>query len=617
MSSVQLRIAAGRALLTGKLDNLTIQLSMRLEGRKDFLKAGGFSFEATPINIERFRETYPDAPIEGVVPGTSLFHNWDTNLLAAPRAPYAFKTPPFKFQHIALVRSAGLGATPVAIQASPAPAGTGQEPGQPVGQNSPENDPIVATGVVTGPAPPQAGQEAPPASPEPPPVANSGPAKVFAVLGETGTGKTKILIDTAGLLWCCGLIDAVLVVSPKGVHAQWIEEQLPTHLGVPWQGVIVDTNKKMPTWQRDKLCIMSVNEDYPSRSKAGMLTCEEFIDTFRGRVLMIIDESHGIKTFTSGRTEAMIELGRACAYRRIATGTPLGLNLIDAFSQYYFLDEAILGQRYASTFKAEYCLTTGSGAEERIIGHKNVEQFWTRVDPYTFRITKDEADLQLPPKHYDRYAFEMSPEQKHHYTAMKQDMIAKMDNGELVASASVMTQMLRLQQIACGFLSDGKTVQHLNNARMQALMDVIQQREGKIVIWGRFKEDIVAIKRALGAEAVTYYGETSDADRKRAKEQFLDPNSGIRFFVSNPAAGGTGLNLQGECRTVIYYSNSFNAIDRWQSEDRVHRIGTLGAVTYIDLVARGTIDIKLLQNLRAKKSISDLAFDDIRQMLAA
>lgn len=597
MSSVLLKIRDNRALLTGRLDNITLQLSMRLEGRKDFLKTGGFSFEPTPFNMEHFRALYPDAVIEGAVPGSKLFENWADATTAVGRGQYAFRTPPFPFQGVALARSSGL-------KPQIWPTAVGREP---------DACPAEATGYpCTHWAPPGIGHNGPP--PDEPSV--EPPAKVFAILGETGTGKTKILIDTAGLLWSMGLIDAVLVVSPKGVHAQWIEEQLPEHLNVPWQGAIIDTQRKVPRWDRSKLCIMSVNADYP-RLKHGVVNCEEFIDSFRGRVLMIVDESHKIKTFSSARTEAIIELGRACAYRRIATGTPLSLNLMDAFAQYYFLDEAILGQRYVSTFKAEYCITQGSGKDEVITGHKNVEQFWSRVDKYTFRITKDEADLGLPPKHYDRVQFELSAEQKHHYETMKADMLANMDSGQLIAPTSIMTQMLRLQQIACGFLTDGDKLQYLDNARMQALMDTIEQREGKIVIWARFKEDIKAIKKALGAEAVTYYGETSDADRKIAKEKFLDHNSGIRFFVSNPAAGGTGLNLQGDCRTVIYYSNSFNAIDRWQSEDRVHRIGTRSAVTYFDLVARGTIDLKLLRNLRNKKSISDLAFDDIRQMLMA
>ena len=107
---------------------------------------------------------------------------------------------------------------------------------------------------------------------------------------------------------------------------------------------------------------------------------------------------------------------------------------------------------------------------------------------------------------------------------------------------------------------------------------------------------------------------TSDAARAEAVRSFLDPE-GARVFLSNPQAGGTGLNLQGRCNHAIYYSNGFSAIDRWQSEDRIHRIGTNGAVVYTDLVAKGSIDAAILNNLKKKKGLSDMALGDIKEIL--
>jgi SNF2 family DNA or RNA helicase len=75
------------------------------------------------------------------------------------------------------------------------------------------------------------------------------------------------------------------------------------------------------------------------------------------------------------------------------------------------------------------------------------------------------------------------------------------------------------------------------------------------------------------------------------------------------------LNLQGICRTNVYYSNSFNSLARWQSEGRTWRDGTTGSVVYIDLVAKGSPDSRILQNLKDKKSISDLALDEYRKLI--
>ena len=74
---------------------------------------------------------------------------------------------------------------------------------------------------------------------------------------------------------------------------------------------------------------------------------------------------------------------------------------------------------------------------------------------------------------------------------------------------------------------------------------------------------------------------------------------------------------KGGCGTVIYYSNSFNYITRAQSEDRTHRIGMKGAVTYFDLVADKSVDSHILRNLNAKRSVSDLTLDEIRASLVA
>ena len=548
MSEVHLRIEGNRAVLTGKLGKILLQLSQSLEGQKRWVKTGGFSFEATPMNLERAKSFFPEAVVDDKNASSDKFEQLAEKTEKRVETSYHSLTKPFPFQSKALSLSLG--------------------------------------------------------------------SRAYAVLGEMGTGKSKILIDTAGHLWCDGLIDAVLIVAPKGVHTQWVEEEIPKHMGpmVDWQGAAIDVSKtKKPEWQNDKLAIMAVNVDYPRLDK-GYEFCESFIAKFRGRVLMIVDESHKIKTLSSQRTQNIIALGRKCSFRRIATGTPISKNLVDAFSQFSFLDPAILGQKYITSFRAEYCIMGGYEMRE-VIAHKNIEQFYSRISPFSFRITKEEADLGLPPKNYIRKTFEMSQEQKHHYLAMKADMITRMDDGEFVTVTSALPQLTRLQQIACGFLSDGVKLQRVENSRIDALKEVIEEREGKIIIWCRFNEDILWLKSQFGNSALTYYGDTSVNDREIAKQRFLDPDDKVRFLIANPSAGGTGLNLQGDCRTVIYYSNSFNSIDRWQSEDRVHRIGAKGAITYIDLIAKGTIDTKILSNLRNKKSISDLAFDDIRQLL--
>jgi SNF2 family DNA or RNA helicase len=98
-------------------------------------------------------------------------------------------------------------------------------------------------------------------------------------------------------------------------------------------------------------------------------------------------------------------------------------------------------------------------------------------------------------------------------------------------------------------------------------------------------------------------------------EEFQKPDSEMRFFVGNPSTGGYGLTLTA-AQTMVYYSNSFDLEKRLQSEDRAHRIGQTKNVTYIDLIAVGTVDEKIVKALRDKINIATQVMgEDFKQWL--
>lgn len=446
-------------------------------------------------------------------------------------------------------------------------------------------------------------------------------SKSFALFAEMGLGKSKILIDIIGYKWCINEIDAVIILSPKGVHSQWAESQFPEHMSevVRYRAWVWDKSPKelerhKSLFDFDGLRIVTMNLD-AIKTDSGNKLLKEFIKFHKGRVLIAVDESHGIKTFGSARTKKAIELGGMCEVRGILTGSPIAKNVVDLFSQFKFLDERILGFRYLKPFTAQYCVTRWNGFGNEIIGAKNLEQLYKKIDKYTLRATKDELDL--PPKMYDQYVFELTEEQKKAYKELKTKFLTQLAEDTEVSVTNAISALTRLQQITSGYLpnEDGETFEFPKNPRLEALDSVIENIEGKIIIWSRFTHDVELITKHLGKEAVSYYGGTSDKDRKIAIEKFLDKDSGVRFFVANPAAAASGLNLQGLCTTCIYYANDYNAINRWQSEDRIHRVGTRGTCTYIDLVAKGSADKKIIANLKEKKSLSDLALDDVRKLI--
>ena len=436
--------------------------------------------------------------------------------------------------------------------------------------------------------------------------------RYFALFMEQGTGKSKVAIDRAGELYSEGKISAVLLVGPKGVHRQWSESQLPTHMGCEWSA---------QTWPfkdlsgGDGLNWLCINIDAVKTPK-GFNICNDFIYAHKN-VLMILDESQQIKNSKSKRWVAANALGRGCDYRMILTGTPIAKDLTEEWAQFKWLDERIIGIRYMNAFRNRYCIM--GGFEGRVVvGHKNVEELKEVVAPYSFRATKD--DIGILPKAHDRFTFDLTAQQRSMMNSLKQDLIAGINSGEIVSASNAAVAVMRIQQVSNGFFVDEDDVLHRlmepkKNPRIIALMELLETLEGKIVIWARFVEDIRQIMEQLGDEAVSYYGRTSDTERKSAISTFLDPGSKVRFFVSNPQAGGVGLNLQGDCQRAIYYSNSYSSIDRWQSEDRIHRIGTNGACVYTDLVAKASPDVKILQSLRSKKAISQMALGDIKQWM--
>lgn len=451
--------------------------------------------------------------------------------------------------------------------------------------------------------------------------------EVSAMFMGTGTGKTKMSIDKSLYLYCDYKIDGLLVMTKKGVHEQWIDEQLPEHvpkdityLAHAWGGMkTVREKREFENFLRikDVFKVFAINIDATWR-KDGLDCIIKFIDSMGGNVYGLVDESQDISDPESKRGENLLQIRDAVRYRSILSGTPIGTNLENVWGQFMYLDPDIVGHKYKTAFRGEYCNMVSNGfGGQKIQSHKNLKSFYARIDNVTFRATKEE-DLDLPEKVYKRDTFQMSDAQRKAYEELRKDFLTKLENEKIVTVDHAATMIMRLQQITCGFVTDEDgTVQYFDdNPRLKRAQEIDEEigRNEKKIFWCRFKDDAQMLMKAFGKRAVDYVGATSDADRSRNKALFMDPNSGKDIFISNPAAGGTGLNLQGNCAYAIYYSNSFNAIHRWQSEDRIHRIGTYKTTFFIDMMASRSVDARILQNLKAKKDFSDLVLDDIRKM---
>ena len=441
--------------------------------------------------------------------------------------------------------------------------------------------------------------------------------ETYAYFMEMGTGKTKVLIDNAAMLYDNGKIDGVLIVAPKGVVKTWYEQELPTHLPEHIENVSILWQPNITKKQQEKLeslfevetalHILVMNVEAFSTTK-GTDFASKFLNSHK--TLMVIDESTTIKTPKAKRTKSIVHLSESAKYRRIMTGSPVTKNPLDLYSQCYFLDPFHLEHQSYYSFRTRYAIMKTANISGRQIqlvnGFKNLGELSDKLKPFSYRVLKEDC-LDLPDKIYMKRNIKLSPDQFKLYEQMRKEALAVL-NGKQTTTVNTLTQLMRLQQITCGhFTADDGSTQSIVNNRLSELMNVLEETEGKAIIWAHYQFDITSIIREIvkvhgPGSVVDYYGLTPQDERQENIRKFQsDPR--CRFIVGTPATGGYGITLTA-ANTVIYYSNGYDLEKRLQSEDRAHRIGQKKSVTYVDIMAEETVDEKIVKALRKKINIA-------------
>ncbi len=441
--------------------------------------------------------------------------------------------------------------------------------------------------------------------------------ELFAYFMEMGTGKSKVLIDNVSMLYDKGKINGFLLVAPKGVYKNWFDSEIPTHM-------VDHVDKKMVLWQAnitksqqqkldtlfepgEDLHILIMNVDAFSTSK-GVEFAAKFLRCHR--TMMAIDESTTIKNPDAKRSKHICSLGRYAKYKRILTGSPVTKSPLDLYKQCEFLGEGLLDFTSYYAFRTRYAILKtmnfGSHSAKVPVGYKNLQELSDKIALFSDRVLKEDC-LDLPDYTYQKRIIQLSKEQQKIYDQMKNVALAQMD-GKLMTTSTALVQLMRLQQITCGhFKADDGTLKIIKNERVNALMDILEEVEGKAIIWAHWRHDIDSIVKAVEKEypgsVMTYYGSTSTEDRAKAIKAIQDPKSKVRFVVGTPQTGGYGITLT-EANVMIYYSNGYDLEKRTQSEARINRIGQKRKMTYIDIICEKTVDERIVKALRKKINIA-------------
>ena len=337
-----------------------------------------------------------------------------------------------------------------------------------------------------------------------------------------------------------------------------------------------------------------------------------------------MDESTTIKNKSAKRTKNILGLRGLAQVRRILTGSPITKSPLDLFTQCQFLSPELLGFSSYLAFRNRYAEMTdipvGSGRYISVPKYyKRLEELEIKLKQFATRIRKDQC-LDLKPKVRSKRYIELEGESKQIYNRLRTSALAIVEDST-ISFSNKLTEIVKLHQVCNGFTKDddGKMLK-LHDHKLKALEEIIEETDGKIIIWANYLWNIHEIKHFLetryGSDSVvSIFGEVSVLERKKAVERIqTDPD--CRFLVGNPTTGGFGLTLTA-CNTVVYYSNSYNLEVRMQSEDRAHRMGQTGTVVYVDIVAKNTLDEAILKSLINKGQIAakTLGEEDLRSWL--
>lgn len=456
-----------------------------------------------------------------------------------------------------------------------------------------------------------------------------------ALIWQMRTGKTKAMVDLACYLWEQCEIDAVVVVAPNNVHLNWGRREIPAHMwdGVPYRGFVWDSGKTSNIQyevglqqfieDQHKLCWYMVNAE-----ALGLEKARKYLGRFlrsRRRVLLIVDEVHEFRWPTSKRSHGLITLARnkRCAYRRILSANPIDNSPLHAYAEFEVLAPAALGFETFGEFEDRYGVKddiyipggfTSAGVkrsprkQRAVVDYKNLDELQSKIGKWSSLVMRSDVD-DMPELLPGRAEFELTRAQKDLHNALVRGALARLDSGEIIPPVEGGVLMIRLQQIASGFIVDAEGEVHdimpaEENPRLLALLAELKLTPGKSLVWCRFREDVLRVVDYLGRKgikAVHYYGGTTRKERVRHEEAFRnDPKTTV---LVGQYQIGQGLDFSA-AEDVIWYSQTSDLLRRRQADERATKIGGR-RIGLTDLVAAGSNDSKLLDDLAAKAVRAD------------
>lgn len=420
-----------------------------------------------------------------------------------------------------------------------------------------------------------------------------------AFLMEMGTGKTLAAIAVAGKRFLDGKISRLLVVAPLSVLHVW-ENEFKKFADFPYY---IQVQKSFNGSAKENvLNVVIVSYETSWRISDDIIAWKPD--------MVIADESQKIKSFDAKRSKFLHDLADSVKYKMILTGTPITQSPIDVFSQYKFLNKSLFGDGITK-FKDRYAELDDFG---KVVGYKNLDELSDKAHSIAFRVRKDEV-FDLPP-FVDQIMYCELNESREMYDEVRDELKRAFIKGK-VNYNDALAKLQKLSQIAGGFYSEvddygERHITQIGTEKLNLLKGIVTDFpiDKKFVIFCRYLSEISAISQLLDEmhiknEIIT--GATPMEMRKDILSKFKT-NEKLRCIVLNIQVGSVGIDLT-DADTMIFYSHSYSYADYEQARARIHRHGQVNKCLYISLVAKDTIDERVLESLGEKKDIAKMIVD--------
>ena len=408
---------------------------------------------------------------------------------------------------------------------------------------------------------------------------------------DMGLGKT---VQALAVLLFRAKEGPALVVAPTSVCPNWQEEAkrfTPTINAIPFGA----GNRQQVVENLRSFDLLVVSY--------GLLQTDEVANLLAGVAwsTVILDEAQAIKNFETKRSQAAMKL--QAGFRLLTTGTPIENHLGELWNLFRFINPGLLGS--LESFNERF-----AGPIERLGDQNARKRLRKLIQPFILRRLKSQVLEELPPRTDIILHVDLSTDEQVFYEAIRQKALETATSAEGPPGArhlKILAEIMRLRRACCHpklvLPSTGIT-----SSKLQVFGEVVDELlagRHKVLVFSQFVGHLTIIREYLDEKTIRYQyldGSTPARDRKKAVDAFQAGEGDI--FLISLKAGGTGLNLTA-ADYVIHLDPWWNPAVEDQASDRAHRIGQERPVTVYRLVARQTIEEKIVALHHKKRDLAD------------